>query len=393
MTQSMTNPDNAGGAVPPIPLRDPRESVLFGICCTFSMLVWGIIAILLLVVVARVPMLLLGIVFYALLGWLTVTAIKAFLVTFVRGNGIMVGPDQLPHVYEAVQRAAATLGAPLPEIYVIQFGGMREAMTKTFVGRKLLILSAELVEDCDDGLELHMLMGREMAHFRFSHVPWRFWLTPSMALPLIYPAWRRSAQYTADRCGMLVCGDTRAAYRTLLILAAGGKLGRRAEARPHSRQVARSGGFWMTLSHTIGFLPAINWRAARLLAAAAGGRHATVKPQRSIFATIICALSPGGAGKAGSLGAIGGALVSTVFIVALVIFFVWGPGSRRRRSFEYEPTPRKWRATIPPKPGDQNPRGRSLCESLARRDCRSSTGVLYAGVRVLSDTTERPRGF
>jgi len=358
VTQSATSPDSPGGAgAPAISFRDPSESIRFGICCGFSMLVWGALACLLVLAVVKAPMVLLVLALYALLGLLAITVAKALLVTFVRGNGVMIGPDQLPHLYEAAKRAATTLRTPLPEIYLIQFGGIREAMTKTFVGKKLLILSAELVEDCDDGPELDTLMGQEIAHFRFSHVPWRFWLAPSMLLPLVYPAWRRATVYTADRCGMLVCGDADVAYRTLLIMAAGGKLGRRAEAQAHNQQVADSGGFWMTISHTIGFEPAVNWRAARLLTAINGGRRTTPEPRRSLFATIVCALSPGGAGKGGPLGAIGGALVSTVLIAGLIIFLVWAPGPRRNRSFEYEyePTPRKARESSPWSQGDHRP--------------------------------------
>ncbi len=42
----------------------------------------------------------------------------------VRGSGVLVGPDQFPQLYEAVQRIAGRFGLdPPPEVYVMQAGG------------------------------------------------------------------------------------------------------------------------------------------------------------------------------------------------------------------------------------------------------------------------------
>ena len=305
--------DNVAGIAP----RDPGEMPLFIGCLVFSLLVYAAIEMLLIRWVTTHPYAIIPILIIAAAVTFVSFAIRAAFVAHVRGNGMMVWPDQLGRLYEAVQTVAQRMDMPMPQLYVVQFGGLREAIVKIFLGSRILVLSSKLLEDCGEGGELDMAIGRELAHFRFHHIPWRFWLFPSMILPLLYPAWRRATEYTADRYGLLACGDFAAAERKLYIEAAGGRLGRSVAPEPYHGQVAESGGFWTTLRYLLGGEPNISWRVSKLANLRPDRREPAPAPRRSIFATILCAFVPGASACGLPRGGVG--LLAVVAVIAILV--------------------------------------------------------------------------
>jgi Zn-dependent protease with chaperone function len=305
---------NVAGIAP----RTPGEMPLFTGCLIFSLLVCAGIAMLLIRLIRMAPPTIFIPIFIivAVVTFISF-AIRAGFVAHVRGNGMLVGPDQLGDVYEAVQKVAQRMDMPMPQLYVVQFGGIREGIVKIFLGSRILVLSSKLLEDCGEGGELDMAIGKELAHFRFHHIHWRFWLFPSMLLPMLYPAWRRATEYTADRYGLLACGDFAVAERRLYIDAAGGRLGRSVVPESYHGQLAKCGGFWTTLRYLLGGEPDISWRVSRLLKLMPEQGDAAPAPRKSIFATILCAFVPGA--SASSLpGGGAGSMVAVVFIAVFI---------------------------------------------------------------------------
>ena len=310
----------APGALESMPLCHPKEAARFYLCLAFSLLVYGAAACGIAAMVMYETALIgvpVALAVLAGVAWIVVVVAEAFFVTHVRGNGLMVSQRQLPRLYEAVRRAAAVLRVPVPEVYVVQFGKVREAMARFFVRSRLLVLSSALVEDCGEGPELDAAVGRELGHFRFHHQAWRFWLFPAMILPLLYPAYRRATRYTADRCGLLACADPAAAERSLFILAAGGRMGRQVNPAAYGGQVSESGGFWMTLQHLLSAHPTINWRASELLRALPETGAAAPAPRKSALATVLCCFVPGGLSQASGGHGIGGFLAFMVILGVL----------------------------------------------------------------------------
>jgi hypothetical protein len=164
-----------------------------------------------------------------------------------------------------------------------------------------------------------MMIGRELAHFRYRHLSWRFWLMPSGILPLLYPAWQRATEYTADRTGLRACGSLAAAERAMYVTAVGGRMGRQVGSRVYRGQLRGSGGFWMTLSYLMSGGPAVAWRVWRLVRAAGGADGQIAGPRKSILATILCSLTPGMAVGRGAMGA----AATPVLILAVVMLVVW----------------------------------------------------------------------
>ena len=298
--------------------RHPRERSLFVICLILSLAMWGGIGAVMFPEFLKDPEMLITVPVMLVVFWLFSLFARAVFVTHVRGNGLRVSNEQLPHIQAAVERAAAALSSPVPETYVVQFGGVREAVARIFLGSKLLVLSNDLIDDQGEGPELDMVIGRQVAHFRYRHLRWGVVLFPSMILPLLYPAWRRSTEYTADRCGLLVCGDPAAAERAIYITAAGGELGRRVTPEAYHDQVRSTGGFFLTFASLLSPEPSTVWRVSRLLQALPEYAGAAPAPSRNVVAGFLSAFIPGTSLLRGSSGA-GANLLVAVAIITLLI--------------------------------------------------------------------------
>jgi hypothetical protein len=79
-------------------LRIPRERTLFGISAVFSAIVW-----------LALTISLIGILYAALIG-LFVLCAHCMLMAHLTGNGVRIGPKQLPELWARVDAAARKLG-------------------------------------------------------------------------------------------------------------------------------------------------------------------------------------------------------------------------------------------------------------------------------------------
>ena len=189
----------------------------------------------------------------------------AFLVAGVRGNGVKIGPDQLPEIHQSAQRAAAALGlGEPPEVYVVQAGGILNAFVTRFAFRRHVVPYSDLVDACEDNpAALDMVMAHEIGHLSLGHLKWRWILFPSMMIPFLSWAYMRACEYSADRCGFAGCADREGAQRGLLILAAGGDCARIASLEAFLRQRNEVAGFWQTV---VGWFATHPWVTNRVAA-------------------------------------------------------------------------------------------------------------------------------
>lgn len=189
-----------------------------------------------------------GLIYFGLMA-LAAYVMLGVVIARVRTNGIEVGPEQLPRVYESACRAARALGLrDPPTVYVAEEGGMLNAFATKYAARGWVVVYADLVEACgeDEGL-LDVVMAHEIGHLVLRHITWRWIMLPAMAVPLLFHAYSRACEYSADRCAMAGAARPEQAMRAMLVLAAGGKYARMAslEAFLHQDRVAR--GFWQTV--------------------------------------------------------------------------------------------------------------------------------------------------
>ena len=224
-------------------LRTPRERTLFVIAAAISAAVWLALLISIVGIASGIIVALLALVVHRLL------------MAHVIGNGVRVGPRQLPDLMRRIEAAAHKLGLDrAPETYVLQAGGLLSAFAARLSSRGFIIISSDLLEASDaegDGSgrvnELDFVIGHELGHLAAGHLARRFFLLPARLVPLLGAAYSRACQYTADRCGHAVVGDLTVSSRALAILAAGPRTARRMDLDAFIDQRRETGRFWMAV--------------------------------------------------------------------------------------------------------------------------------------------------
>ncbi|AGY58951.1 M48 family metallopeptidase [Gloeobacter kilaueensis] len=153
------------------------------------------------------------------------------------GNGIRLGPNQLPQLYQAYLSCLDTLDLPsVYELYLLQTPQVN-AMAYG-ADRPIVILNSGLTSILDKD-ELKSVLAHEVGHILSEHVLYRTvlflllqisWNTlplpplsglPLQAITLILLEWSRASELTCDRAAALVVRDPRIHCRTLMKLAGG----------------------------------------------------------------------------------------------------------------------------------------------------------------------------
>jgi Zn-dependent protease with chaperone function len=245
-------------------LRTPRERTLFLLSAIFSSIVW---LVLLISIVGMV---------YSLIFGALALAVHCLFMAHVIGNGVRVGPRQLPDLMRRIEAAAHKLGLDrVPEAYLLQAGGLLNAFATKILSRRFIIIYSDLLEasdgqPCDGGAatehanELDFVIGHELGHLAAGHLTTRLFLLPARLLPLLGPAYARACEYTCDRCGQAVTGDLAVSSRALAILAAGPRTARRIDLDAYVDQRRETGRFWMGIYELNATHPFLSKRVAAL---------------------------------------------------------------------------------------------------------------------------------
>lgn len=145
----------------------------------------------------------------------------------IHGNSIRVSRDQYPEIHHCLRQACDALFIKEPPaMYVLQGDGLLQAIVaKRFSQRGFVAITSELLDHLlanGDTEQLMMIIGRQLGHIAAGHTKWRI-ITDviGFTMPLLHTAYWRRCHYTADRIGLIVCGDNRSAQRGLLVLIVG----------------------------------------------------------------------------------------------------------------------------------------------------------------------------
>ena len=271
----------------PPELRSARERRLRVLAWVLSSIAW------LAVVVSIV-----GVIYGAFIA-LAIAIAHALWLGHVRGNGVRLGPQQLPHLWNKVVAASQRVGLrEPPATYLMQSGGVLNAFATKLFGRRFVILNSALVDACervhgDDGRpsEIDFVIAHEVAHLAAGHLSW--FIVPMRVVPLLGPAWSRACEYTCDRAGQAFVGNLETSSRALAILAAGGRAGRALDLDAFVAQRAESGRFWMAVYELNSTHPYLPKRIAALReaeqpgAATAVGRNVVAYPLAPVFGMFV----------------------------------------------------------------------------------------------------------
>ncbi len=173
---------------------------------------WRLLGVTLVIIVVATPLLALVLPSIATFKEIALLLIGAMIyVTFARGrligSSIRVHAGQFGHVYDIALECARALRMNVPAIFVrddpfvpIVAVGIGEPYS--------LIISAQWVDHLTPG-ELRFLIGRELAHIEAGHTRLTSLLSvngrENAFVSVLFGAWLRRIEYTADRAGLLCC--------------------------------------------------------------------------------------------------------------------------------------------------------------------------------------------
>jgi Zn-dependent protease with chaperone function len=173
-------------------LANKNERIVLVICAVYSALVY-------LVLIAT----LFGIPYLAIFALFFAVA-QGLALGHLRGNGVRVTARQFPTVHAfATEIAQRMKFASLPDIYVVQEGGILNAFATRFFGRNFVVIYSDILELAMERGEaaVAFVVAHEMAHLYRKHTIWRSMLYPAMTVPMLGVLYSRCCEYTADAIG------------------------------------------------------------------------------------------------------------------------------------------------------------------------------------------------
>lgn len=204
---------------------------------------------------------------YIVVGGLFALVANGLFLGRIRGNAVKVSETQLPDVHRATREMCAEMGlAEVPDVYVLQAGGVLNAFATRFLGRSFVILLSDLVELArgEGEAALRFVICHELAHHHRKHTARRLLLAPGMMIPFLGSAYSRACEYTCDAYGAYHVPA--GAVRGLLVLAAGKMLYREIDPPAFAAQAEQETGFFVWLSEILSTHPHLPRRVGAAMA-------------------------------------------------------------------------------------------------------------------------------
>ncbi len=135
------------------------------------------------------------------------------------GSCVMITRTQFPELFSVVERCATMLELPMPMVFLRD--DIRVPVVAVGFGDPYsLIISTHWIDHFKED-ELTFVVGRELGHIAAGHTRLTSILSvnghENAIVSLIFGAWLRRTEFTADRAGLLCCGSTDAAYRAIAL--------------------------------------------------------------------------------------------------------------------------------------------------------------------------------
>lgn len=280
------------------PLVYPKERSLGTLTLVLGLLGW------VLLVVGTLGLVLL----YLLFGFVGYLFAQSAVLSWVRGNGVLISAQQMPDLRAQFDACCAQLGIAendRPEAWLLQGDGIFNAFVLRFLGRHHLVLLSDVVDAMaahPDGVRFYI--GHELGHVRMKHFTGRLLRLPALWLPLVGAGYARAREQTCDRHGTACCSSRENAARSLCALAAGAERWKQVDLPAFAAQATLTRGFWMSFHEITGGYPWLTRRVARVLDPDAK------LPSRDAIAWLVACFVP----YAGRLGGAGGIVVVVAVI-------------------------------------------------------------------------------
>ena len=259
----MPTPHGLAG-VSPRQLINSRERILYAVMVVVSLLVYAGLAL----AGLADPKVGASILMYALLFAFVAFFAQGLALGRIRGNAVKVSERQFPQLHRLAASHAQRLGLKrVPDVYVMESGGLLNAFATRFGGRDFVIVFSDVLELAlaQGESAVGFIMGHELAHVWRGHLKHRWLTMPARLVPYIGLAYSRACEYTCDRIGAYCQPD--GAIAGLLVLAAGKQLHAHVDVKEYASQAEAENNFWIRRAEVMSSHPRLPKRIAALLKA------------------------------------------------------------------------------------------------------------------------------
>ncbi|MGH7580258.1 MAG: M48 family metallopeptidase, partial [Gemmatimonadales bacterium] len=177
-----------------------------------------------------------------------------------------VNERRFPMLHRAIQSHAHRLGLPrVPEVYVLESGGLLNAFATRFLGRNFIVVHSDVFElaMAESEAAVSFIVAHELGHLWRGHLNHRWLTAPGRFTPYLGKAYSRACEYTCDRVGAYCRPD--GAIQGLLVLAAGKQLHHLVDVAEFAGQTETDRGFWVRRAERLSSHPHLPNRIAVLL--------------------------------------------------------------------------------------------------------------------------------
>lgn len=238
---------------------------------------------------------------YFLLGYLFFLFAHSVFISYLKGTGVKISPEQYPDLHERIVRCCEKVDLKeVPEAYILRTDFFN-AMATRFRGRHFMVLFSDVVDALEDQPgALDFYIGHEVGHIHRKHLSWNVFTMPASIFPLLGAALRRAEEYTCDRYGAACCTSEDDIKSAIAAMAAGDTRWKTINIDAYLGQIQTTNGFWMSFNELTADYP---WLTKRMASAIAASRGEEIHhPRRHMFAWFLSIFVPRfGAGGAASM--------------------------------------------------------------------------------------------
>ncbi|WP_103864715.1 M48 family metallopeptidase [Aquimarina sp. I32.4] len=202
---------------------------------------------------------------------------------YVKGSGVHVTKDQFSDLYHIVEEQCKILSIKnVPQVYILESGGLLNAMATKFVGSNYLIIYSDLYEVILDGRKdvVEFIIAHELCHVKRNHVHKKMYVFPSLIIPFLALAYSRACEYTCDAVGYAI--SPRGAIDGIKLLASGKRLYKEMDTDIYSKQLETTDSFWVWFSEKLSTHPHLSKRITPEMKRASFNSHRYADKQKTI---------------------------------------------------------------------------------------------------------------
>lgn len=176
----------------------------------------------------------------------------------IRTNGVKITPSQFPYMYEAAAKLSEKMQVSrVPDIYIIESGGILNAFATRFFGKNMIVLYSDvvnLIKDHDEE-KLYYIIAHELAHIKRNHIVKQLLILPANWVPFLSSAYSRTCEYTCDHMAAYYTNDVEAARQALVILAVGPRLYKNVNVYEYQLESSKEKGITVWLAEKLSTHP------------------------------------------------------------------------------------------------------------------------------------------